>query len=137
MPASDRHQRSVFRRYQLLAPLYEFAIAEPVFFAAARARAIELLHLQPGHTVVDVACGTGLNTRPLRGQVGPRGHVIGIDYTERMLTRACARARRRGWDNVTFHRLDATHLSRDALRAAGALAPGQRVDAGICTLGYR
>lgn len=135
MPATAHDQRSVARRYTLLAPLYEFAIAEPIFFAGARARAVELLRLEPGDTVLDIACGTGLNTRLLHDRVGATGRVIGVDLTDRMLARAQRRAHRHGWHNATFHRLDATRLTPGVLRETGALAPGEHVDAALCTLG--
>lgn len=40
---------------------------------------IKAAHLQPGATVLDLACGTGLVTIPAKEAVGPHGTVIGID----------------------------------------------------------
>ena len=41
-----------------------------------------------GETVVDVGCGCGATTFDLAKQVGPGGHVTGIDISEPMLSRA-------------------------------------------------
>jgi len=127
--------RSVAKRYRLLAPIYELFILGPVLFGRARARAISLLRLRDGHTVLDVACGTGLNLPALRAAVGDRGRVICLDYTEHMLDRARRTAQRAGWTNITFLRMDAATLTPRALHEAGALADGEQVDAVICTLG--
>lgn len=65
-----------------------------------RARAVELLGLRPGDTVVDVGCGTGLCFAAILEQIGPRGRLIGIEPTVEMLGQAVHRADRAGWKNV-------------------------------------
>jgi SAM-dependent methyltransferase len=70
----------------------------------------------------------------LRDGVRAHGRVIGIDYTEAMLRRARLKARRKGWDNVVFLRLDAARLSTEALGHGGLLTSGEKADATICTL---
>src|ERR1700692_1943677 len=55
---------------------------------AQRLQAVRALGLRPGDTVVDMACGTGLNFRLLEMVVGPRGRIIGVDLTDAMLARA-------------------------------------------------
>lgn len=52
--------------------------------------AAELLELQPGVVVLDVACGTGAFTRSFGARVGPGGLSIGLDGSRTMLTRAVA-----------------------------------------------
>lgn len=131
----DRNLRSLTRLYGVLAPIYELFIVEPVLFARARARAVSLLRLHEGQTVVDVACGTGLNLPALRAGVGDGGRVICVDYTGQMLDRARRKAGRAGWTNTAFVRMDAATLTTQTLREAGALAEGAQVDAVICTLG--
>lgn len=126
---------SVARLYRRLAPVYEWFIAEPVLFARARARAISLLRLREGQTVLDVACGTGLNLTALRAGVGETGRVICLDYSQDMLARARRRVRRAGWTNIAFLRMDAATLSPQALRRAAALTDSDQVDAAVCTLG--
>jgi demethylmenaquinone methyltransferase/2-methoxy-6-polyprenyl-1,4-benzoquinol methylase len=74
---------------------------------AYRKRAVSLLNLKKGDTVVEVGCGTGLNFRFLRGAVGPEGKVIGVDLTPEMLKQAQDRVTRNGWDNVELIQSDA------------------------------
>lgn len=64
--------------------------------------AVDRLELGAGETVIDVACGTGLNFPALESRVGPSGRVIGIDLSPEMLDQAKARVRASGWDNVTL-----------------------------------
>jgi demethylmenaquinone methyltransferase/2-methoxy-6-polyprenyl-1,4-benzoquinol methylase len=65
-----------------------------------RARAVELLGLRPGDTVVDVGCGTGLCFAPILEQIGTGGRLIGIEPSVEMLGQASRRADRAGWKNV-------------------------------------
>jgi ubiquinone/menaquinone biosynthesis C-methylase UbiE len=57
-------------------------------FEPLRQTAIERLRLQPGQTVLDVGCGTGLSFAPLLQRLGPRGHIVGIEQCADMLMRA-------------------------------------------------
>lgn len=50
-----------------------------------RERAVDRAALSPGDSALDVACGTGDLTFELQRRVSPRGHVIGSDFSERML----------------------------------------------------
>ena len=63
-----------------------------------------------GATVLDLGCGAGLDSLIAARRVGPRGKVIGIDFSETMLARAGQAAREAGCDNVAFHQADAEHL---------------------------
>lgn len=65
-----------------------------------RARAVELLDLQRGDTVVDVGCGTGLCFAGILERIGPRGRLIGIEPSVDMLDQAGRRASTAGWRNV-------------------------------------
>jgi len=67
-----------------------------------RRRTIDLLELQTGETVLDVACGTGLSIGLLREAVGEAGRVIGVELSPAMLALARARCAREGWRNVTL-----------------------------------
>ncbi|MEJ2182953.1 MAG: class I SAM-dependent methyltransferase [Nitrospirota bacterium] len=73
-----------------------------------RRKAVSLLDLKGGDTVVDLGCGTGLNFGLLRKAVGPEGRVIGVDLTPEMLERAEKRIRRNGWGNVALVQGDAS-----------------------------
>jgi ubiquinone/menaquinone biosynthesis C-methylase UbiE len=75
---------------------------------AWRAAAADSLGLEPGDTVVEMGCGTGANLPYLHERVGPEGQVIGIDLTGGMLAVARERVERRGWENVSLIRADAS-----------------------------
>src|ERR1700759_1725096 len=66
---------------------------------AQRLRAVQALGLRPGDTVIDLACGTGLNFPLLQQAVGPGGRIIGVDLTDAMLARAQDRIKAHGWSN--------------------------------------
>jgi ubiquinone/menaquinone biosynthesis C-methylase UbiE len=72
-----------------------------------RRRTVEALRLRPGDTVVDVACGTGLNFALIQKLIGPDGRIVGIDLTDAMLERAHDRVERNGWGNVSLVQADA------------------------------
>jgi ubiquinone/menaquinone biosynthesis C-methylase UbiE len=125
-PGYDRHMRR-FARWQRLA--------------------VDSLDLAPGETVIDTACGTGLNFPLLEEGIGSGGRVIGIDLSAEMLEQARARVAAHGWDNVTLiearveeARIDASadaalfSFTHDVLQSPQAIAnvvahltPGARV----------
>jgi len=63
--------------------------------------------LRPGDTVVDMACGTGLNFALLEKVVGPGGRIVGVDLTDAMLARAQDRIKKNAWSNVSLVQADA------------------------------
>lgn len=92
------------KRYDLTANAY-YLLGFREF--AYRKKAAQALRLQPGDTVVELGCGTGLNFGLLRQGVGARGRIIGVDLTPAMLDRARQRARRNRWDNIELVQSDA------------------------------
>lgn len=60
-----------------------------------------LARLQPGETVLDVACGTGTLALAAKRQVGLQGRVIGVDASAEMIERARAKGAKAGLD-LTF-----------------------------------
>lgn len=58
--------------------------------------------IQPGERVVDCGSGAGVDALIAARLVGPSGHVIGIDMTPEMLTKARANAADAGLTNVEF-----------------------------------
>jgi len=44
-----------------------------------------IANIQPGHRVLDVACGTGVLAREAAQIAGPAGHVVGLDIARGML----------------------------------------------------
>lgn len=75
-----------------------------------RGRAVRALGLRPGHTVVDVACGTGQNFPLIEQAIGPAGRIVGVDLTDAMLGQAQQRIDRNGWRNVSLVQGDAAEF---------------------------
>jgi ubiquinone/menaquinone biosynthesis C-methylase UbiE len=117
----------VQRRYRRIARIYDVANLEWLLYAAARKRAIDMLQLQPGARVLDVACGTGANFALIEQRIGPTGELVGVDLTPQMLARARARVGDQAWKNVRLVEADICG-SRD-------LNLGEPFDAAVCTLG--
>jgi ubiquinone/menaquinone biosynthesis C-methylase UbiE len=74
---------------------------------AYRRKAVDALRLQPGNTVVEIACGTGLNFSLYQEAIGPQGKIIGVDLTDAMLVQAQQRIEEHGWQNVELVHMDA------------------------------
>ena len=55
---------------------------------AFREKMLNLAHLAPGESVLDVGCGTGTLAIAAKRVVGPAGAVYGIDASEQMIARA-------------------------------------------------
>ncbi len=73
-------------------------------------RLLELVALQPGERVLDVACGTGNLSLPAAQGVGPTGRVVGVDLTPGMLEEAKSKARGLGLSNIDLRVGDAERL---------------------------
>ena len=67
--------------YQTLAPRYDASCHR---IERIRQDAVDSLRLSPGETVFDIACGTGSTLLPLADQVGPSGHVVGVELVPEM-----------------------------------------------------
>jgi ubiquinone/menaquinone biosynthesis C-methylase UbiE len=74
---------------------------------AQRLRAVQALGLRPGDSVVDIACGTGLNFSLIEQAIGPAGRIVGVDLTDAMLAQAQHRMEANGWSNVSLVQADA------------------------------
>jgi ubiquinone/menaquinone biosynthesis C-methylase UbiE len=74
---------------------------------AQRRRAVQALGLRPGDTVIDIACGTGLNFPLIEQLIGSEGRLVGVDLTDAMLDQARHRVARNGWRNVSLVQADA------------------------------
>jgi ubiquinone/menaquinone biosynthesis C-methylase UbiE len=99
--------RKKARRYDITSRLYP-APGYPQ--RAQRRRAVEELRLGPGDTVVDIACGTGLNFSLLQEAIGPEGRIVGVDLTDAMLDQARVRIATQGWSNVSVVHADAAEF---------------------------
>lgn len=107
-------------RYTIGARCYDVVSLEWPVYRAGREAAIALLELQPGHRVLDLGCGTGLNFPLLDAAVGPSGRIVGVDLSGSMLARAHARVQSRGWDHVSLVQANAATADLGAtLRGGG------------------
>src|SRR3954464_8776403 len=99
---------------------------------AHRRRAVQALRLRPGDSVVEIACGTGLNFPLIEQEIGPDGRIFGVDLTSAMLAQAQHRIETNGWRNVSLVQADAAEFEFpagvDAILAtyAHALLPEPR-----------
>src|SRR5271157_3208819 len=66
--------------------------------------------VEPGMTVLDVACGTGEPAISLAMLLKDSGLVVGIDVSSQPLKMAAQRARDRGLRNLGFQQADVHHL---------------------------
>ena len=90
------------------APYYETGWQEQLW--PAQESLLSEVDPQPGEKILDISCGTGLVTIPVAEIVQPGGSVTAVDLSEGMIEEANSRARRRGVNNVSFHRMDAEAL---------------------------
>lgn len=91
--------------------------------ARLRRRLVDRLALRLGDTVLDLACGTGLNFVAIEEAIGPTGRLVGVDLSPAMLAEARKKVAAHGWANVTLIEADAT-----TFRLA------EPVDMALCTL---
>lgn len=66
--------------------------------------------LQPGETVLDLGSGGGFDCFLAAAQVGDGGHVIGVDMTPEMISKARANAVKGSYRNVEFRLGEIEHL---------------------------
>jgi demethylmenaquinone methyltransferase/2-methoxy-6-polyprenyl-1,4-benzoquinol methylase len=77
---------------------------------AQRLRAVQALGLHPGDSVVDIACGTGLNFSLIQQAIGPEGRILGVDLTDAMLAQAQHQIEAKGWSNISLVQADAAEF---------------------------
>ena len=82
--------------------------------------------IKPGHSVLDLACGTGEPGLTIAKFVGPSGRVVGVDLAPGMLGVARERMASQGLKNVTFQLNE--HDDLPALQDSS-------FDAAVCRLG--
>ena len=73
-------------------------------------RTVDHLHLPAGSRVLDLCCGTGASALPAARQVGPSGHVLGVDLTPVLVAQASAAAEARGLTQAEFQVGDAATI---------------------------
>ena len=71
---------------------------------------LTIADLQPGETVLDLGSGPGLDCFLAADAVGSTGHVIGVDMTHEMISRARGNAESVDAQNVEFRLGEIEHL---------------------------
>jgi demethylmenaquinone methyltransferase/2-methoxy-6-polyprenyl-1,4-benzoquinol methylase len=107
----DRSREHLIQTYRKKAKHYDitsrFYPAPGYPQRAQRVRVIEALGLRPGDSVIDIACGTGLNFALIEDVIGPDGRIVGVDLTDAMLAQAQERIDANGWSNISLVLADA------------------------------
>lgn len=86
---------------------------------------LDMAAITAGARVLDIAAGTGDQTLDIAARVGPRGHVVAVDLSERILAFAKRNAERAGHRNVETRVADGEHLP----------VADATFDAAVCRLG--
>ncbi len=86
----------------------------------------ELMELETGNDVLDIACGPGYHTRPFSQKIGGDGLAVGLDISMPMLIQARHETRKIPLKNLEFLRADVTkwpfqEKSFDRIHCSGAL----------------
>ena len=114
MSEADRTREHLIATYRKKAKHYD--ITSRLYPApgypqrAQRLAAVDALGLRPGDSVIDLACGTGLNFPLIEDLIGPAGRIVGVDLTDAMLARARDRIETNGWSNVSLVEADAARF---------------------------
>ena len=107
--------QQIRRLYSKRAEHYDFSAnlyyLNGVRINAYRREAVQTLNLQPGDTVLELGCGTGLNFPYLREAVGREGQIIAVDLTPAMLAEAQEQIQEHGWRNVELVQADTSEFA--------------------------
>ena len=115
MGQSDRTREHLIETYRKRARHYDmtsrFYPVPGYPQRAQRLRAVRALGLRPGDSVVEIACGTGLNFSLIQQVIGPAGRILGVDLTDAMLAQAQHRIETNGWSNISLVQADAAEFA--------------------------
>ena len=91
-------------------------------WAAPTAASWDRAGFGPGARLLDVGCGPGYATLDLAGIVGPTGHVLGVDVSQRFVAHLNEETRRRGIAHVEAQLQDLERLALPDASRDGAFA---------------
>jgi ubiquinone/menaquinone biosynthesis C-methylase UbiE len=116
--------------YDMFSNVYD-SFLEKLYFES-RKRAVELLDLKPGQTLIDIACGTGANFKHIKA-LNIDLDLYGTDFSEGMLKKGQATIHKNNWENITLFQADARALN--PLFIKEKINQDLRFDKVICVLG--
>jgi len=119
-----RLQRRV-QRYGWDKAVHDYETGWRAQLEPAQSLMLDMVILEPGQRVLDVACGTGLVSFRIVDAVGETGAVVGTDISGEMVEAARSLAAERGIRNAKFERYDAEALHLE----------DEPFDAAVCALG--
>ncbi len=102
LASEDEKARYVRRMFGAIAPRYDLVntLISGGLHRRWKRMAVRLVQIPPGGRAVDVCCGTGDLALLLARRAGPRGRVLGVDFSEEMLQIARRRAAAAGVGGV-------------------------------------
>ncbi len=99
------HSKLMERVYSNYARYYDLFFDE--ILRPGRKESVDALEVKSGQSILEVGIGTGLSL-----SYYPEGcSITGIDISENMLRQAMEKVKKNGKENITLHKMDASHLS--------------------------
>jgi SAM-dependent methyltransferase len=92
-----------------------------------RSDLVARLSPRPGEKILDLGTGPGEPAITIAGEVGPSGHVTGVDLSENMVSIAERVAKARGLSNIDFRAMDCGNLN----------LPDESYDAAVSSFGFQ
>lgn len=83
--------------------------------------------LKIGDRVLVFCCGTGLDFSYILKKIGPTGTIVGVDFSNDMLSIARKKVKKNNWNNIELIHADVTEIGSEL---------DKDFDAAICTLGF-
>lgn len=106
-------EKKVLKLFNQISPTYDHMNNVISLGLHRRWRKLTMAKLQPkvGQLVIDVCCGTGDFAISLAKAVGPTGHVVGVDFSDKMLQIARKKIFQKGFSRrVSLVKADAMKL---------------------------
>ena len=101
--------RTTAQRFEMILKIYEIL---GVRLDKWRTRAMQRLPKIPRPRILDVGVGTGANLPHLIAQYPDYREIVGIDYTNEMLSRAKHRIAQNDWQRIALVLADAREMSK-------------------------
>lgn len=94
--------------YDIFSNVYDTSLEK--LYSESRKRAVELLELQSGQAIIDIACGTGANFKHIKATKNDLD-IYGTDFSDGMLKKGQITISKNNWDDITLFQSDARELT--------------------------